>query len=372
MNPFLINNYISPKYFCNREYETKTLIKNIENQSNTTFFAQRRIGKTALIQHVFYKLKTKKVSAIYIDILATRELKDFANQLAGAIYKAFPLEHNIGKRFWNNIKLLRPVVSINELTGAPQLSLDVSHADQVEKSIPQLLHFLDNQNIPIVIAIDEFQQILSYPEDNVEALLRTVIQTLKNIRFVFLGSDRDMMTEIFNNTKRPFYASTSNLYIDRIDKQDYANFIKKTFENDKIEIDDAVVAVILKLTHSHTYFTQKLCNEIYGEHPKQVEEENVMEALNQILKSQEPIYFQYRNMLTSNQWKILKAIAVEEIVKKPYAKDFIKKHKLGTSSMVKRTLDALVKKNLIYHDIMQEEPHYEVQDKFLMRWLQYK
>jgi len=60
MNPFLINTYHSPDYFCDREEETKMLMDNILNQSNTAFFAQRRIGKTALIQHVFYHLKKKK------------------------------------------------------------------------------------------------------------------------------------------------------------------------------------------------------------------------------------------------------------------------------------------------------------------------
>lgn len=372
MNPFLVNNYISPVYFCDREDETKILLKNISNQVNTTFFAQRRIGKTALIQHVFHQLKKKKTHAIYIDIFATRELKDFANQLAGAIYAEFPLHNTIGKRFWDTFKLLRPVVSINELTGAPEVSLDMSQPEQVVKSIPHLLHFLDEQNTPIVIAIDEFQQILQYPEDNVEALLRTVIQTLKNVNFIFLGSDRNRMTEIFNNSKRPFYASTNNLYIGRIQKNKYASFIKKTFEKNKVTINKDVVSRILKLTHAHTYFTQKLCNEIYGESKNKVKEEDVLRALNHILTSNEPIYFQYRNMLTSNQWKVLQAIAIEERVEKPFAKNFISNHKLGTSSLVKRTLDALLKKDLVYHDMMQENAHYEVQDKFLMRWLQYK
>jgi len=372
MNPFLINNYISPLYFCNRDTETETLIKNIENQSNTTFFAQRRIGKTALIQHVFHKLKKKKTATIYIDIFATRELKDFADQLAGAIYKKFPVQHNIGKRFWDNIKLLRPSVTVNELTGSPELSLDVSKPQQVEKSIPQLLQFLDKQNTPIVIAIDEFQQILEYPENNVEALLRTVIQTLKNVHFIFLGSDRNMMIEIFNNSKRPFFASTKNLYIDRIDRGKYAKFIKQTFKRNSIRITDKLIEQILLLTDTHTYFTQRLAHEIYADATTEVNEAMLMHALNRILTENEPVFFQYRNMLTSSQWKLLKALAVEGKIEKPYAKKFLVKHKLGSSSTVKRALDSLIKKNLVYHDIMKEDTHYEVQDKFLMRWLQYK
>ena len=372
MNPFLINNYISPEYFCNRENETNQLVRNIENQSNTTFFAQRRIGKTALIHHVFYKLKKQKTACIYVDIFSTRELKDFANQLAGAIYREFPIQHSIGKQFWDNIKLLRPSVTINELTGAPELSLDVTKTKQIEKSIPQLLQFLDLQETPVVIAIDEFQQILEYPENNVEALLRTIIQTLRNVHFIFLGSDRNMMLEIFNNAKRPFYASTKNLYIDKINKKDYISFIKNTFENKNIQIDKNVIKQILKITQTHTYFTQRLCHEIYATNKNKVNEELVMSALNQILIENETIYYQYRNMLTKTQWKVLKAIAIEEKTEKPYAKSFLIKHKLGSPSIVKRALQSLINKNLIYFDIMHEKTHYEVQDKFLMRWLQYK
>lgn len=372
MNPFLINNYISPEYFCNREQETKLLIKNIENQNNTTFFAQRRIGKTALIHHVFYQLKKKQQVCIYLDIFATRELKNFANQLAGAIYSVFPIQHSIGKQFWDNIKLLRPSITFSELTGLPELSLDITKPNQIEKSIPQLLQFLDKQNTPIVIAIDEFQQILEYPENNIEALLRTVIQSLKNVRFVFLGSDRNMMLQIFNNAKRPFYASTKNLYIDKINGNEYALFIKKLFKKNNISIEKEIVYRILEITHAHTYFTQRLCNEIYANAIKKVDEIMVTTALNTILLENESVYFQYRNMLTSNQWKVLKAISMEEKIEKPYAKKFLIKYKLGSSSMVKRTLDSLINKNLVYHDVVKEKTHYEVQDKFLMRWLQYK
>lgn len=94
--------------------------------------------------------------------------------------------------------------------------------------------------------------------------------------------------------------------------------------------------------------------------------------LNQIVLENESIYYQYRNMLTSTQWKVLKAMAIEEKTEKPFSKSFLKKHKLNSSSIVKRSLDALINKDLIFHNIMQKQAYYEIQDKFLMRWLQYK
>ena len=100
MNPFLIDHYVTPEFFCDRINETQTLIDNISNRKHIAFFAQRRVGKTALIQHVFYLLKRKKTECIYLDIYATQNLKDFTNELANSIYQAFPTQKSMGKKFW--------------------------------------------------------------------------------------------------------------------------------------------------------------------------------------------------------------------------------------------------------------------------------
>lgn len=372
MNPFLIKDYVLPAYFCDRESETNKLISNITNQSNTAFFAQRRIGKTALIHHVFYLLQKKKISTIYVDIYATQSLKDLTNQLANSIFHVFPEKQPIGKRFWEAIKLLRPVLSADEITGSPQLSLDITQTKQFEKTIPQLLHFLDAQNIKVVIAIDEFQQILNYPEKNVEALLRTVIQTLKNVSFIFCGSNQKMMHQIFNNAKRPFYASTNNINLQKIPAAKYSTFIEEQFQKNKFKIGANDIELILDLTDCHTYYTQRLCHNLFATGIKTIKTKDIYQTLSNLLTDNENIYFQYRNLITASQWNLLKAIAIEEKLEQPYAQKFIHTHQLGTSANVKRGLEALVEKEMIYYNASLAVPYYEVYDKFLMRWLQYK
>lgn len=372
MNPFLLNEYLSPEYFCDRESETKTLIANIHNRSNTAFFAQRRIGKTALIQHVLYLLRKKKTTTIYIDIYATQNLKDFTNQLANSIYKVCPENKSIGKRFWEAIKLLRPMVSVDEITGSPQLSLDITQTRQFEKTIPQLLHFLDTQNIKTVIAIDEFQQLLNYPEKNVEALLRSSIQKLRNVHFIFCGSNQKMMHAIFNSYKRPFYASTKNINLQKINAPVYAQFIKQQFEKQKFKIGNDEIELILELTDCHTYYTQRVCHEIFSNGIKTIKIDTVLQTISRLLLDNEGVYFQYRNLLTPTQWNLLKAIAIEQKVVQPYAQEFMHKHKLGNSANVKRAIEALVEKEMVYCHSGIEQPYYEVYDKFLMRWLHYK
>jgi len=372
MNPFLIKHYKSPFYFCNREDEIEILMRNIENQSNTVFFSQRRIGKTALVKHLFYLLKSGDHSCIYLDIYATQSLKEFIDQLANSIYRTFPVEMSIGKRFWESIKLLRPVLSMNPMTGLPEMSLDISKPTQVERTVAQLLRFLESQKKPVLIAIDEFQQILEYPEKNVEAVLRTAIQPLQHVHFIFLGSNQKLMTHIFHDAKRPFYAETKNLVLQRIEKDKYNDFILKHFHKAGTKISKKTIDLILDITDRHTYYTQFLCHEIFSRSPKRVTADYVYKVLYQILSENEGVYYQYRNLLTSLQWKLLKALAKEEKTPKPFSQKFIKKYDLGAPTSVKRTLESLIDKELVYHQSMYEHSYFEVQDKFLMRWLQYK
>ena len=370
-NPFDINSYSGPPFFCDRVQETATLLQHIQNHRHTAFFALRRLGKTALIQHVFQLAgKQKNRKCIYMDIYASQHLKDLTNMLANHIYSLFPEKKGIGKKFWETIRLFRPVLSIDPLSGNPELSLDISQPKQFEKTIPQLLQFLDQQPIKTVIAIDEFQQILNYPEKNVEAILRTAMQNLKNVTFIFCGSNQAMMQQIFNSAKRPFYASCSSINLQHINHEVYAKFIKDTFTRYRFNIKSDVTEEILSFTKLHTYYTQCLCHELFNMGIKNILPAQLQAAKQKLVQEREGNFFQYRNLLTATQWQLLKAIAKEETVTRPYTKEFIGRYQLGSAAIVKRSLESLLQKEMIYYNSSIEVPNYAVYDKFLMRWLQ--
>jgi hypothetical protein len=371
-NPFITVGYRGPEYFCDREEELKQLDAMIKQGVHVTLFAIRRLGKTGLIQHMFYPYrKSTTVHCIYLDILATENLADLTNQLATAIYNRFPPKSSRGKKVWDVIKRFRPVISFDALTGTPSLSLKLETSAEQEQSIQHLFRFLDEQGGRVVFAIDEFQQILNYPEKNTEAILRTVMQQLKCTSFIFSGSNQKMMHEIFHSAKRPFFASCTNMQLDFIDKEKYAKFISQQFKTRKRTITDESVEFICSWTKRHTFYTQHLCAAVFTLGASDINIEQTRAAALDILKSNEPIYYQYKNLLTSGQWSLLCALAKEERVSHPTSKKFISKHNLGTPSLVKRGLEALLNKELIYYNSSVEQPYYEVYDKFLMRWIQH-
>ncbi len=369
-NPFIINTYQGKEYFCDREHNLESLINNIKSELNTTLISIRRIGKTGLIKHLFEHLEDNfQYKCLFVDLFATQNLNDFANQLANEISKKFTNKESIGKRFFNNIKQLRPLIQFDALTGEPSISFDALKQNEIPKTIQQLLLFLENQNIPIIIAFDEFQQINEYPETNTEAILRTIIQEVKNLRFIFSGSKKHILTEIFGNSKRPFYASTQVEYLDFIPSDKYKEFIKKHFNNNNKTIQDEDIDFILNWTNNHTYFVQMVCNKLYASGKRKIKLTDIQQTCYKILKDQEVFFYQYRNLLSSQQWNVLKAISKEEKVYQLTGKEFLTKYKFSNASAVKRCVDSLLEKEMIYQESDINGTFLRTYDVFLQKWM---
>lgn len=371
-NPFIVKGYRSKELFCDREKELDNLLQNCTNGIDTTIISLRRMGKTGLILRLFDEIKALKLPlcSIYVDIYVSRSLEDFIRLLAEAVLKAFPESSSLGQKFMTFIKSLRPQISFDSMTGEPQIQIAYQTANEKDYTLRGLLDFLDNQNIQILVAIDEFQQIREYSEINMEGILRTYIQQLKNVHFIFCGSKKHLMADIFTNVKKPFYSSTRFLTLDKIPAESYSTFISSTFEQHHRNITPEAVDYILHWTKRHTFYTQNLCNAVFASSSPAITVETVKEACLSILQLNEPIYLQYRQLLTPAQWNFLIAVAKEQEVEQITAQDFLMKYRIGSASTSKRIAEALYEKELLVDHITKNRVIYSVYDVFLSRWLE--
>jgi len=371
VNPFLVKGYIPPELFCDRENELEKLYQNAANGIDTTLISPRRLGKTGLIFRFFDFLSQKsEMQPIYVDIYSARSLDDLIKLLAEATLQKFPEKTSIGEKFFNLLKGLRPVITYDAISGAPQIQISYQTPTEKEYTLQGILQFLDSQNAKIVIAFDEFQQVAFFTEKNIEALLRTYIQRLTNIRFIFCGSRRDMMTEMFMNAKRPFFASTAPMSLEKIAQDIYRIFIKKLFAENGVKIEQNAVDFILDWTKCYTFYTQSLCNMTFRLAQNTVTLETVKTACMELLKDYEPTFYQYRNLLTSAQWNYLIAVAKEGEVSQIASKNFVNKYNIGSPSDSRRLLKALINKELILENITKTQTSYQIYDLFLSRWLE--
>jgi DNA-binding transcriptional ArsR family regulator len=368
-NPFLITGYYSPEYFCDREKETAKIISALENDRNISLMSPRRFGKTGLIQHAFYQIaeKNKKAVCIYFDIYSTQDLNDFVKIFAESVLgKIEGSVEKTMKKFVSFFKSFRPVLSYDALSGQPELSVKIE-PEMLTQSLQEVFAYLKQSDKRCYIAIDEFQQIAEYPEKGTEALLRSYIQFLSNVIFIFSGSRQHLMSEIFLSTKRPFYQSTQIMSLDTIDRNKYYQFANTHFQKNKFTITEECFESIYTQFEGHTWYVQAVLNRLF-EYRKNISQTDVVfYAIRELLEENTYSYQELLNAYSDVQVNLLRAIAKEKIVAQINSGDFISKYRLKNPSSVSRALKKLMDNELIY----KSKKGYIIYDRFLGLWLKY-
>ncbi len=361
MNPF--TTYYNSDYFCDREDEITQLANNISNGLNTLVHSPRRLGKSAMIKHLFFKLEQeKRFETIYVDLFATNNSQDLIRNLSKSI-----LEKYYSKNIFTGIKkLLKGITASFSFTesGTPVVSLSLSE-EEIDTSLAQLLSYLEKRNKQVVVAFDEFQEVANYPE-KAEAILRTQIQKLTNVRFIYSGSSNHILQNMFYSAKRPFYQSSEVLVLDKINFEKYFQFIKSGFDKHNKLIDVDAINHILEFTEGYTYYTQVICNQAFFKAENSFSYEDSIELTAAYIENRKVDYMGLYSLLAENHKKIAVAIAREGFVQKPTAVDFLMKHKLPSVSSTRQSVLALTNKEILY----KEPEGYRVYDIFFRRFLE--
>ena len=199
MNPFITYGYESPAYFCDRKAETEELITLFTNGNHVALVSPRRMGKTGLIQHCFAQPQlSDNYYTFLIDIYATKTLQDMVYQMGHSIVKRLkPFGQRAIDRFLQVVTSLRTGISFDG-QGNASWNLAIDDISSPTFTLEEIFNYLQSAAKRCIVAIDEFQAITDYPEKNVEALLRTYVQQCRNAVFVFAGSQRSLMSEMFS------------------------------------------------------------------------------------------------------------------------------------------------------------------------------
>ncbi len=220
---------------------------------------------------------------------------------------------------------------------------------------------------PCLVAIDEFQQINEYEDNNVEALLRGHIQKMKNCHFVFAGSKRSIMSAMFQFPALPFYKSADPLELKAIERDVYSDFVERKFNEYGKSVSKATVEYVYDLFEGYTYYMQRTFNEAFASIDRggECSMDLVRKSIDNILLMNEVQFAEQMSNLTENQKRVLAAIAKEERVRKVNTSAFINCYQLSTASVVNTAIRKLLKEDIITVDLKE----YSIPDKFLWLWV---
>ena len=369
-NPFVTNGYAGRRYFCDRMEETRTLIDLLTNGNNVALISPRRLGKTDLIRHCFAQSEVKNnYYTFLIDIYATSSLQDFVNALGRSIIDALkPFGKKVLQRFLDMVTSLRPDITF-DVFGQPSLGVSMGSINQPETSLDEIFQFLEHADRPCLVAIDESQQIASYSGNaNVEALLRTHIQRCRNANFVFAGSQRHLMDNMFTSPSRPFYQSVTLMNLKPLDLGVYREFAVSLFAQEGKTLVPEVVDKVYHDFNGVTAYLQRLMNVLFmltmqGETCTM---DMIEGAIDYTLDMANDTYETLLRQIPEKQRNVFIAIAAEGEAENVTGGAFARKYHLPSASSVNSAIKGLLVKDFI---TIGKDGVYQAYDKLFALWL---
>ena len=367
-NPFILYGYESEKYFCDRKEETQELLKLLENGNHVALIAPRRIGKTGLIENLFHQRKVQKnYYTFLIDIYATKNIEEMVAAMGASMLSSLrPMGTKVMRKFTEVLSSLRSGISFDAM-GNPSWNVEVGDIRVPRTTLDEIFQYINNADKPCLIAIDEFQTVSSYPDGKVEALLRTYIQHCRNAQFIFSGSQRTMMGEMFLSPARPFYQSTAMMNIGCIPIDKYCRFAQEHFAEADKTLPKEVFQTVYERFEGITWYVQRTMNELYAitSTGNTCSTELIEVAIDNILRSNEFTYQSMLFQLPPKQKELLIALSKAGKAEAITSTKFIQRWHLSSSSSVQSAIKGLLDKNFVTSTLGV----YEVYDRFFALWL---
>lgn len=372
MNPFVYGEQVGGENFCNRRREIKELTSEINSGQNLMIYSPRRFGKTSLIGEVLRNVKANGILTVYIDLFPVISEKDFVSIALKSISKLFSRDSkNILKKVRSFFKRLSPslYVTVSE-DGTPSVGINFSRTETlpaIEDIFNGLHNFSKDKKKNAVVVFDEFQQVGELEDARIEKVLRGIIQDHREIAYVFMGSKKHLIYDMFNNPERPFFKSTAHFPITKIDRNIFADFVNDKFLASKRKIAPETSLYIVDTAESHPYYTQMLAHTVWEITADSLEvgKEHVDAAVEKILGREAAAFTNLWDNLTLKQKRLLLALALKKEEEKIFSTEFLDTHGLGSSSTVQRGIKSLLSKGIID----REEESIEINDIFLKSWL---
>ena len=368
MNPFKYGTIVSGKDFCGRKTLLKQIIGYIESSQHIVILGERRVGKSSVVYEAVLKCNGERL--LYVDLLGIKSIDALCRRILRAIVV---LEQKTGwfDKIIKTLSYLRPSISVDPITSMPSVSFDAS-VEMKANSIPEVLTLIESlgKKRPVVVVFDEFQDILNL-EDSHEALaiLRSKIQFQGDIPYIFVGSIRHKMDDIFTHHDSPFFKSAIPLTVDSLSYEEFSEFLKKKFTTGQRRIDDEVLEKVFKIANNIPGDIQQLCEALYEVTSRKdiISLIKLKNALELIFAREQKSYENYISLLTNIQLKCLMAIA-KEGGKRVFSIAFMKSSGFNNPSSVRRAITRLTRLNILF----ETSGEYRFINPFFRAWLPYK
>jgi AAA+ ATPase superfamily predicted ATPase len=364
-NPFNYSGIVTDEAFCNRKKELKELVRYIRDSQNVLLYSHRRFGKTSLIFKAFERLKKQKpkIDALYVDLFGTLSERDFVAELLGGLSQIEGRIDKLVAMVQNTIRNVKFGFGIDPLSGKPDVSISFE-AGYVESYLNNVMEFMEKLSLKrrLVFVLDEFQEIAFYGNVGFEKRLRKHIQRHANISYVFCGSQRHILGEMFNDQNRALYKQALDYPLGQISTKDYLSWAEALFMKNNVKIELNLIEEVVSRCGNHPMYVQQFLYHLWDTAEPNFDTLDKVEAT--ILRKNHTQDLTPWESLTLNQKKTLKLV-IKAGGRKIFNAAAMHAADLQSSAQVTRALESLIAK-----DIVTKNGEYRIQDVMFKKWVE--
>ncbi len=370
-NPF---NYLQfatgDQFYDRREIRKDLLSRFLSGQSNVVLYGPRRYGKSSLVGELVGDLEKAGIPCVTLDIVKVPSIDMFVSVYVTKVYRRLaPVKFEF-RKLGTFLKSLRPKMTLDQ-TGAAGFSFESSDAPIGSEALTEVLDLpqkLLSGKGRAVVVFDEFQEVKDLlPNDGFERVMRSAIQSHRNVSYIFLGSRYHILRRMFTDHNRPFYKSAVTILIDKPPEEESVRFVVDRFASAGKSIAREAAEHLVAKIENIPYFIQQLGFETFrladDAHRKSVSSVDVDAAYANLSGFNRDQYEQLMLTLSVAQKKLLIALARERTSE--FGDVYRRRYALGVSSTVNSAKAKLMEDGLVE----LSDGRYVVADPFFAQFL---
>lgn len=350
-SPFVYGTTVSERSFIDREIEIRKLTDNLKGGINTMIISPRRWGKSSLVEKVVESVRKHNsgIKVAMIDMFTVSTEEEFLEKFASEVIKATSTKFEDWVR--NSRKFFKNIVPKIQISPDQVNSFSISFDwEELKKHKDEILNLPEvaatRKGMKMIICLDEFQSIAAFDGyESLEKRIRAVWQRQKSVTYCIYGSQRHMMTDIFNNPSKPLYRFGDLMMLSKIERIHWTGYIIKGFSETGKQIGEAEAGVITDLMDCHSWYVQQLSHYTWNLTQRRAGIPEVYAALKELISANIPLYLRDMENMSLTQINLLKAVAMGE--KQLTSSRVMNFYRLGTPRNVSKNRDCLINNDII-------------------------
>ncbi len=368
MNPFRFGSPVAGDHFVGREKIIRQVIDSVKTGQNLVLFGERRQGKTSILLEAARRAETMH---LWVDFNLVQDEIDLVGRLRNGLQelvRSSPTSVRLRDLLDRARFGIFGSLDAGGMTALPLPYVKERTLDTVQQffAAVQTLH----TQFPFLVVFDEFQGIMGLKTaGSLQGVMRGEIQRQQKVPYLFAGSMRHQMYEMFMSPAKPFYNFAIPVEVGPLPETEFVPYMEQCFASGGRKADDESLQRIYRLVAGNTGDVQKLCYYLWNvtSAGDRIDSAAIGMGIAEVCEAEHLLYERDLSKLNASQTRVLVALVLIG-GEAPYGKQARQLLGVeGQSTIIQRALAKLVNENIIYQ--RPGEAHYRFCSPFFRAWL---